>query len=82
MSEAKIKKVIFIPSRMCGLKTFFEDLRKFKNKLYDILETGKLEGVVSYAYSEWEYLRMWKGHYNLVRKVNINDTVAYFLKLK
>ena len=80
MAKSKIKNIVFVPGEMSGVKTFCKDLGDYVKNLYE--RGGVKEGVVCYKYSEWEYLRMWKVHYALVRKVSFNDTAAYFLRIK
>lgn len=83
MAETQIKCVIFAPSQVGGIGTFLKDIRVYISNYVNMgVGIKKKEGLVSWVYSEREYIKMWNSYYNLVSRRSYNGTVLYYLRLR
>ena len=74
MAKSGIKKIIFIPSRFGNIADFCNSILNAKFK--------KGEAKVSWCYTEYEFLKMWKPYYRVIKKISFDDSAIYCLKLR
>lgn len=73
MAINKVRRVIFIPCGFGSIHEFYTNLKNMFNK-----KAVK----ISWCYTEYEFLKMWKKHYRVVKKISFNDSAVYFLELR
>lgn len=74
MAGSGIRRIIFIPSGFGGISDFLNNMPNTFHKE----EAAK----ISWCYTEYEFLKMWKRYYRTVRKISFNDSAIYCLDLK
>lgn len=74
MAKSGIRKIIFIPSRFGNVADFCKSVL---NRLDE-----KRAVKISWRYTEYEFLKMWKHYYRIVKKISFNDSAIYCLELR